>query len=258
MKLLQINLNRSGRVQDLMQQYMYENKIQLALVSEPNRIPRGNWLGDATGLAAVHWGIGESCALVRRGTGYVAIEIGEHIIISTYCSPNVNREEFKELLDEIGRNIDDNRNRKIIIGGDLNARSRQWDVKQNARGYIFEKWIDEKKMIVLNDGQTETCVRAQGSSRVDITIATEKAASQVVEWKVDGEAETLSDHRYIRINVGEKLVREKGYRGKIFPRWNITRCDRDWYTVSIVGGMWLNNARIKEKVEEGEMRGLVT
>lgn len=116
MKLLQINLNRSGRAQDLMLQYMYENKIQLALVSEPNRIPRGNWLGDAIGLA-VHWGIGETCALVRRGKRYVVIEIGEYIIISTYCSPNVNREKFKKLLDEIGRNIDDNRSRKIIMGG---------------------------------------------------------------------------------------------------------------------------------------------
>lgn len=100
-------------------------------------------------------------------------------------------------------------------------------MRPNARGYTLEKWIDEKRMIVLNDGETETCVRAQGSSMVDVTIATEKAASQIVEWKVDSEAETLSDHRYVRINVGEKLVGKREYRGNIFPRWSITRCDKD-------------------------------
>lgn len=56
---------------------MLENKIGIALVSEPNCIPRGNWIGDASGLVAVYWGAGEICAVARRGKGYVAIERGE-------------------------------------------------------------------------------------------------------------------------------------------------------------------------------------
>lgn len=74
MIILQINLNRSGKGQDLMTQHMHESKIGIALVSEPNRIPGGNWVGEAYGSVAIHWGIGESCALVARGRGYVAVE----------------------------------------------------------------------------------------------------------------------------------------------------------------------------------------
>lgn len=54
MKIVQINLNKSRGAQDLMVQYMLEGRMEVAFVSEPNRIPRGKWLGDAYGLAAVY------------------------------------------------------------------------------------------------------------------------------------------------------------------------------------------------------------
>lgn len=95
----------------MMMQYMLENKIGIALISEPNSVPRGNWLGDASGLVAIHWGVGETCALAGRGKGYVAIERGDYILVSTYCSPNVDKEELRKLLDEIECNIPIN-NRK--------------------------------------------------------------------------------------------------------------------------------------------------
>lgn len=108
-------------------------------------------------------------------------------------------------------------------------------------------------MIILNDGKTETCVRAQGSSMVDVTIATEAAVKYVKGWRVDGEAETLSDHKYIRMNIGEKLIGKMEHRGKLFPRWNVKRCDKDWCSASVIGGMWLNDLRIKEFVKKGEI-----
>lgn len=55
MQIVQINLNKSKRAQDLMMQYMRENKIGIALISELNGIPRGNWFGEAYGMAAIHW-----------------------------------------------------------------------------------------------------------------------------------------------------------------------------------------------------------
>lgn len=55
MHILQITLNNFKKAQDLMIQYMRENKI--ALVSESNIIPGGNWLGEAHGKAAIHWGL---------------------------------------------------------------------------------------------------------------------------------------------------------------------------------------------------------
>lgn len=118
MLILQINLNRSGKAQDLMSQYMRENKIGIALISEPNKIPGGNWFGEASGVAAIHWGMAESCVLVGRGKGFVAVESKGKSLVSTYCSPNVEKAVFVKLLEEIENNIIvKNKRRKIIIGG---------------------------------------------------------------------------------------------------------------------------------------------
>lgn len=106
MRIVQINLNNSRRAQDLLTQYMRENKIGIALISEPNAIPRGNWLGESGGVAAIHWDRDEeSCALIERGRGYVAVERDGIILVRTYCSPNTGRVEFEKLLEELGDNI---------------------------------------------------------------------------------------------------------------------------------------------------------
>lgn len=168
----------------MMTQYMYENKIEMALVSEPNVIPGGNWLGDATGLATVYWRMDETCTLVRRGKGYVAVEIGKFILISAYCSPNMDKEELEKMLEEIESRTWIGKSKKVIIGGDLNARAKVWDIRCNAKGYILEKWVHKMDMMVMNDGRADTCVRAQGSSRVDVTVATAAAAKEISEWEV--------------------------------------------------------------------------
>lgn len=100
-----------------MMQYIFEKNIGIALVSEPNKIPRGNWLGDAKGLAAVYWDKEEPYALVRRGEGYVMVECGEYQLMSVYCSPNVEKEVFLKLLEEIGNCIGNCKGDKVIIGG---------------------------------------------------------------------------------------------------------------------------------------------
>lgn len=41
-KIIQINLNRSRAAQDLMEQVMREQGAKLAIIAEPNRIPKGN------------------------------------------------------------------------------------------------------------------------------------------------------------------------------------------------------------------------
>ena len=53
-KLLQSNLGRSGRAQDLFFQTIRGSEVALAVVAEPYRIPDArNWVGDLDGLAAI-------------------------------------------------------------------------------------------------------------------------------------------------------------------------------------------------------------
>lgn len=108
-------------------------------------------------------------------------------------------------------------------------------------------------MIMLNDGKTETCIRPQGTSRVDVTIATEVAAKEIKGWEVDGITETLSDHRYVRYSIAEKALGTIGHRGKNFPKWNVKKRDIDWFTASIALGNWLNESGIREMIEAGDV-----
>lgn len=111
----------------------------------------------------------------------------------------------------------------------------------------------KNELVVMNEGKTETCVRAQGSSMVDVTLGTEVAMKVVKAWEVDVNTETLSDHKYIRIKIDG---REKGnsFSGGIkFPRWNIKKIDKDWFTASVVGGDWLAEQRIKKLLDSGEI-----
>lgn len=47
----------------------------------------------------------------------MAVESGEYVLISTYCSPNVERREFEKLLRDIGNCIGNVKGKKVIIGG---------------------------------------------------------------------------------------------------------------------------------------------
>lgn len=237
-----------------MMQYMRENKIGIALVSEPNVIPGGNWLGEARGAAAIYWEIDESGALVERGKGYVAVASEGYILISTYCSPNVGKREFVELLTEIEINdIAKNKGGKIIMGGDLNARSKLWDRKYNTRGYYLEEWVAANELVLMNDGKDETCIRAQGTSMMDITLGTEAAMKTVRIWEVGKYTETLSDHKYIKIIIDKKNKKDSHLGGMKFPRWNLRKMDKDWFTASVLGGNWLAEKRIANLLENGEI-----
>lgn len=132
------------------------------------------------------------------------------------------------------------------MGGDLNARAKTWDKKYNTWGYLLEEWAAANEFVVMNDGKTETCVRAQGSSMVDVTLETEAVMKIFKSWKVDGNTESLSDHRYIRIQIESKDKTCKHIGGIEFPRWNINM-NKDWFAASVIGGNWLMKHKIDKE-----------
>lgn len=77
--------------------------------------------------------------------------------------------EFKKVLDDIEKYVSGYfKNKKVIIGGDFNARSIRWNKINNRKGDLLKKWADYNELTILNDGKLETCIRTQGSSMVDI------------------------------------------------------------------------------------------
>lgn len=192
-KFIQINLNRSWPAYDLLNQHITEEEISVSILSEPpaRRNPAvANYLANNKGLAAVMWqapNLPRGCSLVRRGRDYVAVKVGQLIIVSCYVSPQSDRGYYLEFLDELGDLVGDYGNSNIILGGDFNVRSPAWNigVSHNFRGALLEEWAAGRDLRLANRGGLPTSVNPRGTAVVDLTWTTSDLAGRIVDWHVD-------------------------------------------------------------------------
>jgi len=87
-------------------------------------------------------------------------------------------------LDEIGALVRGLRPARAIVTGDFNAKARTWgSPAANPRGHHVLGWAAETGLVIINDTQrpVDTCVRQNGGSIVDITLATPLAAREIRE-----------------------------------------------------------------------------
>ncbi|XP_052741127.1 uncharacterized protein LOC128198692 [Bicyclus anynana] len=178
LNLLQANINHCARAQDLLFQSMAEWSIHVAVVSEPYYVPSGvDWVGDRDGLVAItSRSIEGSPALVDvvRGKGYVSALIHDIMVVGVYFSPNRSLADFEDFLAEVGALIGRSRSSRVLIAGDLNAKSVAWGCPATTpSGRELEEWATVTGLMVLNRGSVNTCVRRQGGSIVDVTFADE-------------------------------------------------------------------------------------
>ncbi|KMQ86989.1 reverse transcriptase, partial [Lasius niger] len=141
---------------------------------------------------------------------------------------------------EIGRHLPG----LVLVAGDLNAKSVVWgSPATNARGEVLEEWAAELGLLVLNRGSVHTCVRHNGGSIVDITLGTPPVARMVFGWRVMAGSETLSDHRYIRMDVsdpsaGNQPRPQNRSDTPLPPRWALKRLDKDTLMAAAVAKAW--------------------
>jgi len=131
-KVVQINLNKQSRATDLLLQYMRENNISLAAVSEPSSVPDDpGWAASSDGLAAVTWRGSVrnlECVLVASGEGFCIVSWGEAFICSCYFSPNRTLEAFEDWLNALEVSLTPFLRSPIYVLGDFNARHGAWDL----------------------------------------------------------------------------------------------------------------------------------
>lgn len=214
-KIIQCNLNKCWGAQDLFLHQMKEMDVSLCAISEPARILKSpRWFASRDRMAAICWspkkGI-RACSLICRGERAVAVKCDRLNVISCYVSPNKPYEEFLALLDELEcmiRRIGSN----IVVCGDFNAHSIMWgSSRTSVRGERVEEWAAGLDLRLLNDGTAPTCVRPQGTSIIDLTWITSDATrwAAAVEWKVLNDTETLSDHKYVSIEIGRANTKRR-------------------------------------------------
>lgn len=234
-RFLQANLNHCARAQDLLVQTLAQWQIHVAIVAEPYRVPLyGGWVGDDDGSVAI---ITRTTAgaipleRVSRGSGWVAGEVDETLIVAVYFSPNASLARFEQYLRELETLVAGRRSHHVLIAGDLNAKSAMWGSPvMNARGREAENWVVAGGFSVLNHGGVHTCVRRTGGSIVDVTFATSALARRISDWEVLEGVETLSDHRYVRFDISALSTATvdpwRPLPGEP-PRWALRKLDRE-------------------------------
>nr|XP_034195328.1 uncharacterized protein LOC117611492 [Osmia lignaria] len=263
--ILQSNLNHSARAQDLLLHHLAEWKVGLAVAAEPYRVPdRHDWFGDEVGSVAV---IGTAFSppptLMERGRGYVAVQWGEIAVVGMYCPPSLSLASFEECLGRVGDVISRCYPRPALVLGDFNSHAKSWgSPRTDARGEAVLDWAAENELRLLNRGSVSTCVRAQGESIVDLSFATPSAVRMVQSWRVMEEAESLSDHRYIRLEFHSTTNRRPA-SGLPPLRWALKRLDRDALMAAALAVTWPEQpagpvADIGEEVEwfRGTMKAI--
>ena len=129
---------------------------------------------------------------------------------------DVRHRSFLRLVDEC------NHHRiPLVVGMDSNAHSPLWGCSdRNARGEELEDVLISKNLTVLNNGTVPTFSNKHGKSIIDVTIANAYALQNLnlSGWVVSNE-DSLSDHRYIKFELGEYAPHEEKVRNLKKANW---------------------------------------
>lgn len=207
---------------------MMEREIAVAIVAEPVHIPETNWAGSTDKRAAIFWRpdiLRTQCKIASTGRGFVALCYSNIVIFSCYISPNISRNEFEEILEEIDFEIKRLKPENFLVCGDFNSKSIAWGSLHTCpRGESLEDWALLNDLILMNTGNIPTCTRSQGDSHVDVTWANTTMMQSVRDWKVHEDIFTYSDHNYIEFCMGDITRRKETLHRRMisinkYPRW---------------------------------------
>ena len=261
-RVVQANLNHCRDAWDLLQQFVREDCVSIALLSDPYTTRSPGWYPDVAGLALV--GVlspGLTVGDIETGVGFVSVTVGCDLrVYSCYAPPRWSDNEFDDFL---GRLDDSVRSRattvsRVIVGGDFNAWSVSWGSRcSNRRGETLCAFADSLGLVVANRGGEPTFHgRGQGSV-VDVTFASEAAISGVNDWTVRTDVENGSDHHYLSYSVGPSrtpVARDArsaadGPSGSArHLGWHTAELDADSLAAGLLLAEWVDSSRPPENV----------
>lgn len=197
--ILQSNANHSGHSQGVLRQITTKYSANLLLISEPH-VPSlpSYWPRSLKGNAAV--GVVTPRVLpitgVFRGDHFVSVSLPGVEVFCVYMPPRLSIANYEVALDALEHRLRQ-AGCPVIISGDWNARSPLWnDTKECTRGRLLSEWAARLALVIVDTGTAPTCIRWQGSSRVDQTLV---SPSIRLSGRVLPD-ETTSDHSAILLH----------------------------------------------------------
>nr|BAA07467.1 ORF2 [Bombyx mori] len=126
----------------------------------------------------------------------------EITLVSYYFEPDKPIESYLEQIKRVERKMGPKR---LIFGGDANAKSTWWGCKEDdARGDQLMGTLGELGLHILNEGDVPTFDTIRGGkryqSRVDVTFCTEDMLDLIDGWRVDEDL-VSSDHNGMVFNI---------------------------------------------------------
>lgn len=221
-KFLQINVGRSKDAHALLDAFSRQVETSIILISEPNKKiskDRG-YITDQeidSALVLIDKNIRVSRIISKKG--YAGVVTENILMLSVYISPNVEEEVAVEILENIRLDIRGWRGH-VVIGGDFNAKAREWgSARGNRRGDILLEWMAEQNLHVLNRGNTPTFVRGEQTSFIDLTLCSAHTLQNIVDWKVLDNELSISLHRYITYDLDTSTIQEINHQQECNTGW---------------------------------------
>ena len=127
--------------------------------------------------------------------------LGKILVSSLYSPPSDQSPDEK--LNFLFENLDHREIQRLVLCGDLNAHSNVWSnsTSTDRKGEVVESIFLQFNMLVLNDPNSPpTFDSGRGRSWIDVTVAGDRMADKISNWKVL-EEETLSFHKLISFDI---------------------------------------------------------
>ncbi|XP_054083381.1 uncharacterized protein LOC128920325 [Zeugodacus cucurbitae] len=235
MRVLQLNLNHCEAAQELLSQTVYEQKIDVAIISEQYRNKsESTWISDCTNKAAI-WACGgkafQDKPLVDKPF-YARAKIGGINFYSCYIPPSVSQSDFEKILDELVKEV--LTTTMNVVAGDFNAWATEWgSIYTNRRGDALLKAFSVLDTVLLNTGNQNTFEKNGRGSVIDITFAS-RSLVRTTSWQVC-DLYTHSDHQAIIKEIGHLMQNRRSVlTNSVQTRgWKIKTLDDELFRLSL-------------------------
>lgn len=171
-RCLQVNTGRMRNSHDLVDTEVRKRRAKILIISESNKTlaKQKQWLVDEDALEVRNGQL--TTGKQRRGKGFASMEVGTYRVYSCTISPNMEAN-----LDNLENNVRGVQIKtKTSLGGDFNAMSFLWGLKQDQNREILTDWMSKHQFTVTNLSTTLTFVRGVQEAVLDLIVCPTRCA----------------------------------------------------------------------------------
>jgi ribonuclease HI len=110
---------------------------------------------------------------------------------------------------------------KLLLAIDANAHHPAWGSPEaNPRGTLFESFLTNFNLQILNEGNTPTFVRKNCATHIDITITNNSLLPQINSWAVL-EEDMFSDHACLHTQINQTIKHKRSFPNYKKTNWSL-------------------------------------